>query len=74
MARLKARELVDKTNIELDEMIENGRKELYNLRYQLTTGQQKNLARAREVRKEMARVKTMLRARELNAARQERNE
>ncbi len=67
MARLKARDLVDKTDAELDEMIVNCQKELYNLRHQLSTGQQKNVARAREVRKEMARIKTVLRTRELNA-------
>ncbi len=68
MARLKARDLVDKTDAELDEMMVNSHRELYNLRHQLTTGKQQNLARAREVRKELARIKTVLRARELNAA------
>ncbi len=67
MARLKARDLVDKTDAELDEMILNCQRELYNLRHQLTTGKQQNLARSREVRKEMARIKTVQRARELQA-------
>lgn len=65
MARMKARELWDKTDEELAEMIRNSQQELFNLRFQLTTGQQQNTARAREVRKEMARIKTVLRQRQL---------
>ncbi len=59
MAVLKAHTLLDKTDAELDEMVRDCHQELFNLRYQLTTGKQQNTARAREVRKEIARIKTV---------------
>lgn len=67
MPRMKALTLREKTDTELDQMVRDGHQELFNLRYQLTTGKQQNTARAREVRKEMARIKTVLRERELAA-------
>ena len=47
----------------LAELIE----ELFNLRFQMATGQLDNPMRLREVRKNIARVKTIQRARELNS-------
>ena len=67
MAVLKAHTLLDKTDVELEEMVRECHQELFNLRYQLTTGKQQNTARAREVRKEMARIKTVQRHRELTS-------
>jgi large subunit ribosomal protein L29 len=46
---------------ELTEMI-------FRLRFQLTTGQAEALKRLREAKKDLARVKTLLRAHELSAA------
>ncbi len=43
-------------------------RELFNLRFQYATGQLKNTARLREVRREIARFRTVLRERELVAA------
>ena len=40
--------------------------ELFNLRFQLATGQLENTARIRQVRKTIARIKTVIRERELN--------
>jgi len=65
MAVLKAHTLLDKTDAELDEMVRACHQELFNLRYQLTTGKQQNTARSREVRKEMARITPVKRHREL---------
>lgn len=41
------------------------KEELFNLRFQLATGQLENTARLKEVRKQIARVKTALRQEEL---------
>ncbi len=41
---------------------------LFRLRFQLSTGQAEALKRLRETKKDLARVKTLLRARELNTA------
>ena len=68
MATLKARTLRDKTDAELEEMVRDSHQELFNLRYQLTTGKQQNTARARAVRKELARIKTVRRARAMAKA------
>ncbi|MBK0347488.1 50S ribosomal protein L29 [Aerococcaceae bacterium zg-ZJ1578] len=42
------------------------KKELFNLRFQLATGQLENTARLRQVRKTIARIKTVLREQELS--------
>ena len=42
--------------------------EMFNLRFQYATGQLKNTARLGEVRREIARLRTILRERELAAA------
>jgi large subunit ribosomal protein L29 len=41
---------------------------IFRLRFQLTTGQAEALKRLREAKKDLARVKTLLRAQELSAA------
>ena len=41
---------------------------MFNLRFQLATGKQDNSARLGQVRKEIARVATLLREREIEAA------
>ena len=46
---------------------------LFNLRFQLATGQQDNTARIGDVRKEIARLNTLLRQREIAAAEQLEN-
>jgi large subunit ribosomal protein L29 len=48
---------------ELDE----SKKELFTLRFQLATGQQENTARIGEVKKQIARINTILREREIAA-------
>ena len=65
---MKADELRDMTNQELDEKMTELKGELFNLRFQLATGQLDNPMRIRQVRKDIARVKTILRERELKAA------
>jgi large subunit ribosomal protein L29 len=50
-----------------DELI-NLKKEQFNLRFQGATGQLENVARVREVRRDIARVRTLQRAKTLQAA------
>ena len=62
------RELRDLGEIELFERLESDKEELFNLRFQLATGQLTNYARIGQVRKDIARLETELRAREIAAA------
>jgi large subunit ribosomal protein L29 len=57
---VKAADLKDKTPDELSESLLGLRKEQFNLRFQKASGQLDNTARARAVRRDIARVKTML--------------
>ncbi|MBQ9438361.1 MAG: 50S ribosomal protein L29 [Lachnospiraceae bacterium] len=55
-------ELRAKTSAELNEELVNAKKELFNLRFQNATNQLENTARIREVRKNIARIKTAITA------------
>lgn len=66
---MKASEIRNMTNAEIEQQIKNLKEELFNLRFQLATGQLENTARIREVRKMIARSKTILRERELEIER-----
>ncbi|MDJ0948214.1 MAG: 50S ribosomal protein L29 [Alphaproteobacteria bacterium] len=58
---MKAAELRAKTADELKSQLGDLRKEAFNLRFQRASGQLENTARVREVRRDIARIKTMLR-------------
>lgn len=62
---MKAKEIRELTTAEIEEQIKAMKEELFNLRFQLATGQLENTARIREVRKTIARMKTVIREREL---------
>lgn len=62
---MKAKDLRVKSDVEILEDIGSLKGELFNLRFQLATGQCENPMRVREVRKAIARAKTILREREL---------
>jgi large subunit ribosomal protein L29 len=64
----KTKELRDLTLDELDQKLIEARHELFNLRFQLATGKQDNSSRLSQVRREIARVSTVLREREIEAA------
>lgn len=64
---MKANEIRDLTTTELDDNVKSLKEELFNLRFQLATGQLENTARIGEVRKSIARMKTIARHRELSA-------
>jgi large subunit ribosomal protein L29 len=63
--QVKAKNLRDLTQDELKNKISELKEELFNLRFQLATGQLENPMRLREVRKTIARTHTVLREREL---------
>jgi large subunit ribosomal protein L29 len=54
-----------KTLGELEADLKNRKSELFNLRFQLATGQLQNTAAIRDCKKSIARVKTVIRQREL---------
>jgi len=68
MAKNKVKNFRDMTDEELLKQIDSLKTELFNLRFQLATGQLDNPMRIREVRKNIARGKTILRERELKRA------
>jgi large subunit ribosomal protein L29 len=61
---VKAQALREMTTHELEEQLERDRQELFNLRFQAATQQLDNPRRAREVRKNIARLLTLLQQRE----------
>jgi len=64
---VKAIDLRDLTVQELEERLEESKEELFNLRFQLATNQLDNTARLGEVRKDIARLATVIREQELEA-------
>ena len=54
-----------KTMAELDTDLKDKKSELFNLRFQLATGQLQNTAALAQCKKDIARVKTIIRQREL---------
>ncbi len=61
----KAKLLADLGDTDLIEKLADAKEELFNLRFQLATGQLDNPARVRQVKKEIARINTEMRAREI---------
>ena len=61
------KELMGKSTDELDTDLKNKKTELFNLRFQLATGQLQNTSAIQRVKRDIARVKTIIRQRELKA-------
>ena len=57
--------LNEKTNAEIEGFIKKSKEELFNLRFQHATGQLENTARLKAVKRDIARMYTVLREREL---------
>ena len=60
MAKYKPKDLKVKTNDELKEQVRLLRKEQFNLRFQVSNGQNENPARFKQIRREIACIKTIL--------------
>ena len=57
---MKAMDVRSKSDDELKDQLMDLRKESFNLRFQAASGQLENTARVRQVRRDIARVKTIL--------------
>ena len=64
----QAKELRELNDTELEHRLGETKEELFNLRFQNATGQLDNVARLPQVRREIARIETLLREREIAAA------
>ncbi len=64
---MKTEEIRDLSNRQLRQEIENARQELFNLRFQVETRKTKNTSGIRNTRREIARLQTALRERQLIA-------
>jgi large subunit ribosomal protein L29 len=60
-----AYELDDMTNVDLESKLREAKEELFNLRFQAATGQLESHGRLRTVKKDIARIYTVVREREL---------
>ena len=66
---MKAKEIRAMNAAEMDQKIAGLKEELFNLRFQIATGQLENPMRIREVKKAIARIKTIQRETEIKAQR-----
>jgi len=64
---MKAEKLREMTGEELELKLKDLKEELFNLRFQNATAQLENPLRIRKVRRDIARVKTVLREKQLQA-------
>jgi large subunit ribosomal protein L29 len=64
----KTKDLRELNLDELDQKLVETKHELFNLRFQVATGKQDNSARLGQTRREIARIATILREREIEAA------
>ena len=67
---MKAVDLRAKSEDELKDQLVNLRKEAFNLRFQATSGQLANTARVREVRRDIARIQTILGGRAVSVSKE----
>jgi large subunit ribosomal protein L29 len=68
MPNLKADELRDLSDDVLVDQLKQAKEELFNLRFQHVTGQLDNYSRLPQLKRDVARINTELRAREIAAA------
>jgi large subunit ribosomal protein L29 len=64
---MKGKDLKELTKEELLKKKKDTKEELFNLRFQHSTGQLENTARLRLLKKDVAKIETILRQKELNA-------
>jgi large subunit ribosomal protein L29 len=65
---MRPSEIRSLTQVELGRHLDEAYQEMFNLRFQYATGQLKNTARLGEVRREIARLRSIMREHELVAA------
>lgn len=64
---MKMTEIRELSDAELSKKLEDGRAELFNLRFQMATSQLDNTARVTNVKRDIARIQTEMRARQIAA-------
>ncbi|WP_182187676.1 50S ribosomal protein L29 [Pectinatus frisingensis] len=64
---MKVKDIRDMSDGELNQKLASLKEELFNLRFQLATGQLENPMRIKSIKKTIARIKTIQREQELNA-------
>jgi len=67
---IAAKDLRSMTDIELDQKLNEAYQELFNLRFRQGTKQIENTSRIHVVRRDIARIKTVMRERQLQAVRE----
>lgn len=70
---MKASKIREMTNNELQNELKKLKNELFNLRFQLATNQLENPMRIRDVKRTIARIKTIMKERELEEERANKN-
>ena len=68
MAKLKVSEIKELGREEIERKLDETKEELFNLRFQNATGQLDNYKRIRELKRDVARIKTILREDEIASA------
>jgi large subunit ribosomal protein L29 len=68
---MKSSELIEWTDAELEQQLEDFHQEMFNLRFQLSIGRLRNYKRISQVRRDIARIKTEQRRRQLLAVREQ---
>lgn len=63
---MKANDIREKTSIELDKELVDLKKELFRLRFQMATNQLENPMKLKSCKKDIAKVKTVIREREIS--------
>ena len=71
---MNAEELRKLSYKELGEQLDDSKEELFNLRFQLVTNQLDNTARIKEVKRDIARVNTVMRSQEIAAWKSQQEE
>lgn len=66
---MRAKEIRDLTMEELNKKLDDSKDELFKLRFQLATGQLDNPMRIKEVRRSIARIRTVMKEQELGISR-----
>ncbi|MGD2039998.1 MAG: 50S ribosomal protein L29 [Anaerolineae bacterium] len=68
---MKSREIWEMTPEEIQNKLDDAHSEMFNLQFQFSIGQMQNSARLGQMRREIARLNTILRAKELEGLREQ---
>ena len=71
---MKSREIWEMTPEEIQVKLDDAYAEMFNLRFQFSTGQMRNSARLGQMRREVARLNTILRAKDIRRMREQETE